>query len=170
MTRPLTTDLRRRRGFSVVDVLVTVAIVAIVVAVALPSMAPDDLARLRGGARMLVSDLEYAQSLSLAMPADPAVIRFAPDGKSYWVARQSDPDAPVERSNGEPYTVVFGGEGQAALLPDVTATFEGVIDETVAFDEFARLTVLDDARITLSTDLLGLTVRVKSSTGAITIE
>jgi len=160
----------RRRGFTLVDLLVTVSILAIVAAIAAPALSPNDAARIRGGARLLASDIEYAQSLSLSSPEDQAMLNFASDGSGYWIAMESDPDTPVTMpSSGEPYRVVFG-EGRGALLFDVAIDLEGVPFGRLPFDHYARPDTGEDAVIRFFNVEEGLIVRVTGATGLVRIE
>ncbi|TVQ29960.1 MAG: hypothetical protein EA376_14350 [Phycisphaeraceae bacterium] len=158
-------------AFTLVDMMVAITIMAIVIAVAMPTLSPDEGSRLIGGARMLASDLEYAQSVSLANPADVALVRFREDGDGYWLARESDPETPMLRPgfSEEAYEIIFG-EGRAALLHDMTISLDGVTDNTLTFDAFARLTTLDDAVITLQAPTRSVDVTVSSSTGSVRIQ
>lgn len=54
-----------RAGISTAEVLVSVAVIATLAAVALPSLAPAETARLEGAARILAADLAYARSLAV---------------------------------------------------------------------------------------------------------
>jgi len=159
-----------RRAFTLVDMLVTVAIMAVVAAVVLPAMAPDSGARLRGGAMMLVSDIEYAQSVCLAEPSDPVIVRFGSDGATYWLARESEPTEPIAYpGTTEQYLVRFGA-GRAALLADSWFGTDGLVNSAIVFDEFGRLQALNNAVIALTNGALTVTIRVDSGSGAITIE
>lgn len=160
-----------RGAFTLADTMVAVAILAIAVGVAVPSLTPNDHSRLRGGATMLASDLEYAQSLSLAAPDDLGLIRFDPDDSGhYWIATASAPDDPVSIPfTDKQYEVRFGAD-RAALLYDVSLTMQNVPDGTLMFDEFARLTGTKDAIFTLSNGAGEITVRVSASTGSVRVE
>ncbi len=161
---------RTARAFTLIDLLVTVAIMAVVAAVVVPALSPDNGARLRGGAMMLVSDIEYAQSMSLAEPGDPVIVRFGADGATYWLARESDPTLPIAYpGTNEQYLVRFG-EGRASLLADASLSVAGLVDGAIAFDEFGRLRTLDDAVIEVRNEALSVMVRVDSSSGAVDME
>ncbi len=161
----------RVRAFTLVDILVTIAVMAIVIAVAAPSFTPDDRARLIGAVNMMVADIEYAQSLSLSAPSNHALVRFGDDGASYWVAYESDPETPATMPGaaGDPFLVQFGVD-RASLLFDVSFTTVGVTDSKLVFDEFARLATLDEARITLTNAGGSMEIVISSATGSVRIE
>ena len=160
----------RRRAFSLINVLITVAVMAIVAAAVLPSIASGNQVNVTGAAYLIASDLEYAQSISLATPDDPALVCFDTAAAAYWIARADDPDTPILRANGrDPYRVAFG-EADAAAAADVTITLAGALDDAIAFDGFGRLVTLNDATITLAGQQGVRRVRVDADTGVVTIE
>lgn len=140
----------RSRAFTLVNLLVSMAILAVVAGVAVVSLAPDDRARVLGAAEVLASDLEHAQALSLATPDDPVVVRIDVDNEGYWLERASEPDVALLRSNGSSHIVIFG-QGDAAALAGVDVSIiEGAEAGVVAFDAFGRLAALENAVIRLS--------------------
>jgi len=157
------------RGFTLVEILITVAVMAIVVFVAVPSLAPNDGARLHGALHMVASDLEYAQSVALADPSDPGVLKASADGRSYWVATSSDPDAPITAPfSDEPHVVEFGS-GVAAELEGVTIAVDQ-IDREVQFDGFGRLAGMADIVVTISNGAGDREILVKASTGVVAVQ
>jgi type II secretory pathway pseudopilin PulG len=159
-----------RRAFSLINVLITVAVMAIVAAAVLPSVASGNQVNVTGAAYLIASDLEYAQSLSLATPDDPALVRFDTEAAAYWIARADDPDTPILRANGrDPYRVEFG-EGDAAPAGEVAITVAGAVDGAIAFDGFGRLATLNDALVTLTGQHGVRRVRIDADTGVVTIE
>ncbi len=155
-------------GFSLLDLLVTMAIMAIALAITIPGFTPDDAARLQGGADMVASDVEYAQSISLATPSDPAAVVFDLEANTYWIALQSDLETPIEMpgADDEDYLVTLGS-GRAALLYDVELTLEGGAEDVLSFDEFTRLETLGGATITLTNPGGAVDITISSSTGAV---
>lgn len=159
-----------RRGFSLINLLITVAIMAIVAAAVTPSIASGNQIGLTSAASLLASDLEYAQSLSLADPENPAMVRFEASEGRYWVSRASNPDTPIPRPvTGEAYVVVLG-QGEARHAAGVTMTLSGVVDDRLAFDTMGRLATGSDAAITMSSPSGTRVVRVGASTGFVRID
>lgn len=152
-------------GFALLDIMITLSLLGVIAAVAIPALRPDDSLKLISAATILAADLEYAQSATLADPDDPIVVRVDAVSASYWLARAATPEAPIERSNGDPYVVVFGSE-DALLFEGLGIAVENG-EDSVAFDGFGRLAGNDDARIVLSSDTGELLVRIAASTGSV---
>lgn len=159
----------RSRAFTLVEILITIVVMAIVVAVAIPSLSSDDGARLHGAVNMVASDIEYAQSVGLADPNDPGVFKASADGTGYWVATSSDPDAPIlSQYSNEPRSITFG-VGAAAQLVGVTISVAEASDE-VQFDGFGRLAAMADIVVTVSNGAGDRMILVKASTGVVEIQ
>lgn len=160
----------RRCAFTLIDLMMAVAIMALLLVVAIPMLAPTDPVRLIGAATKLSSDIEYAQSVSLADPSDPAMLRVESASSLYFLARRSAPNAPIPHpATGEPYGLVFGTQ-PGAMFGEVSIEIEGDDEDRVAFDEFGRLAQAEDAWVRLTNESGDLWVRVVAETGSVTIE
>lgn len=163
----------RARAFSLIDTMMAIVIIGIAVLIAIPGAAPSQSLRLVGAATTLVSDLEYAQSATLAAPIDPTVVRILDDPPMYWLARVSEPDKPISRPGSTQSYVVEFGSGDQAYLGEVMVGLMDpggtVVAGTVAFDAFGRLGSADDARIRLSNSSGEIFVEVRASTGSVAI-
>jgi len=169
MTMTMTMTINPRRGFTLVNVMVSVAVLAVVAGAMVASLTPDDRARALGAAQLVASDLEYAQSLSLSEPHDPAVVVFDAVNEGYWIARASAPDEPIERSDGSPYVVIFG-QGDAEPFAGVDLRVASGTDEgMLTFDSFGRLEDLADAGLLVGISEDYAMVSVSSSTGFTTV-
>jgi len=141
----------------------------IVAAIALPSVQVNGKVRVIAASNLFASDLEYAQSLSLSAPGDPALVRVAADGSGYWVARKSAPNTPILRPEANQlYQVVFG-VGDARQLADVIITKLSPAATDVQFDEFGRLSTSEMGDYLLSAGGKSLRVKVSATTGATTV-
>lgn len=163
---------RSRRGITFIDTMMAVALLAVLVLIALPAIGPDQPLRVISAATVLASDIEFAQSASLASPSDPVVVRFDQDGGRYWLALASSPETPIPRPGrpaGTPYLVQFGA-GDALYLAGVSCATANIQDGLLAFDAFGRLDQLGDASVTLSNESGSATVRVSASTGSVALQ
>ena len=159
-----------RRAFALIDILLTVALIGVLAMIALPALRPGEALRTIAAANTLAADLEYAQSASLASPADPVVVRFVTKGTGYYLARAATPETPIARSNGEPYEIIYGA-GLATHLEGLNLVLvEPPQATSVDFDAFGRLGSGLDAVYEISGGTGAIHVRVRASTGSVVIE
>lgn len=168
--RSATCTRRRRRGVLLIDLAITLAIIGIVLLAVVPTVRPEEHVKLIASSSILAADIEYAQSATLASPADPTVVRFDPNAARYWLALASEPDVPIARpGSGDPYDVTFG-QGAAHDLWGLTITLTDVTDATIRFDAFGRVAQAEDPLVTLSGEAGSVLVRVRATTGSVWIE
>jgi Tfp pilus assembly protein FimT len=157
------------RGFTLVNLMTSVAVIAVLAGVTIVSLAPDDRARVVGAAQMIASDLEYTQALSLADPDRPAVLRVDAAEDGYWIARVATAETPVEDPSGNPAIVILG-QGDARTFAGVDLQIlSGATNGWVEFDAFGRLAELDDAVLSVSQGGEARLIRVSASTGFVEI-
>jgi hypothetical protein len=101
--------MSRRRAFTLLDLMITVTIMAVMASLLVPMMRDNTMLRVISASRILQGDLEVAQAMTIAKPSDPVIIKLFPTAGKYHLARMSDPDTPIERP-GVPggYMVIFG--------------------------------------------------------------
>jgi type II secretory pathway pseudopilin PulG len=161
-----------RRAFTLIDLLVTIVVMTIIAALVMPTVSRGTQINLTSAAITLASDLEYTQSLSLASPQNPALVKFNSLTNTYWIAYVSDPDAPIVRpgTTNEPYRVTYG-QGLASSFEGVTIDTSALTGDIVVFDSYGRLVSLAPAPIRLtSSDGRENTILVDASTGFVTIQ
>ena len=153
------------------ELLIALAILAVAVGIAVPSLEPNDRSRLVAAADMVAADLEAAQAMAIADPADLALVKFdpvAPAGPTWWIAVQSAPTVPIVKLyTTTPYLVTLG-VGAAASLTGITISLVGVTD-SVQFDAFGRLLTTQPATVRLTNPAGSLDVVISDVTGFITI-
>jgi hypothetical protein len=159
-----------RRGVLLIDLAITIALIGIIVVAVIPTVRPEEHVKLIAASSILASDIEYAQSASLAAPGDPIVVRFDVAQARYWLALQSEPDSPIMRPNSDDAYEVVYGEGAADDLWGLSIALTNVIDATITFDAFGRATQADDPAITLANEAGDVRVRVRAGTGSVWIE
>lgn len=98
------------------ELAIAVVVVAILTVSALPNREADDQAKLDSAANRLESDIEYARSVSVASPSDPAVLKVSQTENRYWISKYSAPDTPITNpSTRKPYVVQLGRGGDASM-------------------------------------------------------
>jgi len=163
-------SLRAPLGITLVDVLLTAVILSILAVISLPALRFDDPVRLISASTMITADLEYAQSATLASPANPVIVKFDSDGAGYWLALKSAPDTPIPRpGSGDPFEVEFGS-GAFPYFQGLKAVLDsGGKDGAVEFDAFGRLQPSLDVRILVINGSGDVAVNVKASTGSVSV-
>ncbi len=168
-----------RRAFTMIDLLVTMAVLSVVILAAIPAFNADNGTRVIAAANLIIADLSNARALSIQNPSDPVSVVVGAGGVSYFLAKDSDPDAPMPLpiGVGGKYAVVFG-EGDHTNLWGVFVAPEGVEPSAVVaeslprmtFDAFGRLSPQADARIEVTSEKSSLTIVVRGDTGDAFIE
>ncbi|GMU32914.1 MAG: hypothetical protein AMXMBFR20_07860 [Planctomycetia bacterium] len=105
-----------RNAYTIVELLIVVVVVGIVAAVAWPDAEAGLREQARLAAERFENDVEYAKSLSLRDPADPAAIKIEPDNNRYFISKKSVPDTPITHPvTKKPYIVQYGPGGTPGL-------------------------------------------------------
>jgi prepilin-type N-terminal cleavage/methylation domain-containing protein len=118
----------KQRAFTLIEVLVTVTIVAILAGLSADLFSGGRFERVDAGVRLLETDLGYARSLALSSPADPVLLRIDADGGGYRIAKASAPNTAITGPNG-PLLMKFGtNRGESA--PGVVLSSSGSRDVT----------------------------------------
>jgi prepilin-type N-terminal cleavage/methylation domain-containing protein len=168
----------RRRGFTLVEILTVVLILGIASAIIAPQIGSRNDLKARAAARVLVSDLLYAQNLAIAQQKW-MYVKFDAAGESYRLATAPGTAAsttpitnPVTK---DPFVTQFGPAG-GSRMSDVriqSAVFNGVDtlyqnDFTLAFDELGTPYVYcyDQAN---TNEMLNGTVVLQCGSHAVTV-
>lgn len=108
--------MMQRRAFSYMEATMVILIAGIVAIAVLPAGGNTVDVQVQEFARRFEADVAYAQSLSIADPSDPAVVKMNGESQSYWVARKSNPDQPVTHPRTrQPYVVKVGPDSGTGL-------------------------------------------------------
>ena len=160
-----------RRGIGMIELVMVLAIIAMATMLALPTLGSDTSVRADAAARLLRSDIEYAQVHSIANPGAPLGVVLAPDGTGYWLARSDQPNTPIMRTDSqEPYLVTFG-EGRARFSAGVSAQVDHLPDGMLLFDALGGLAnPASDPAYLLSCDGDQVRMTVRAGTGFVRIQ
>ncbi len=109
-----------RRGFTRIELMMTMTIIAVLAAIVLPKFGNDYRLRMFAATRVLTSDIELAQVMTISHPDRPVVVYFDTTTK-YWLAYADSPETPIPRADtGRPYVVqLCTGRMAAAAGPTV---------------------------------------------------
>jgi prepilin-type N-terminal cleavage/methylation domain-containing protein len=153
-------------GFTLVEIMIVVTILAIAAALAVPMIGDTSSTKLRGAASMLVADLSFAQVESIAHGDDTRLIVFDNPNDTYHIAAASDNTTPITNPiNGQPYLISYGS-GSTNSLVGVTIdsyTLDG--DDELGYGVYGSLDQTTDATITLGCDGRSVTLTVDAETG-----
>ena len=166
-----------RHGFTMIELMIVVAIIAIAAAIVVPMASSAGSMQLRAAVTMVAADLEYAKSLSISRGHRYAVV-FNKDAESYQIEDLSkavgDParivDHPVRK--GSKYVVNFATDTRLSQVNIVDVNFDTT--NTVSFDYLGSPLNGNDANleqwvITLRAGGITRTVSVEPVTGYISI-
>ncbi len=164
-----------RHGFTMLELLVVVAIIAIAAAIVVPMASSAGTMQLRAAVTMVAADLEYAKSMSISRGKRYSVV-FDSGAESY---RITDPNGttishPI-KGPGSAYAVDFRGDGRLKDVEIVSASFDG--PSAVSFDYLGipysagatPAALLNPGVITLRAGGSTRTVQVEPVTGYISI-
>ncbi len=153
------------------DLLMAIVVLGIILAAVIPTMRPEEQMRLIGASSILASDIEYAQSATLANPSDPTIVRFDDNGTRYWLALESTPDSPIDRPGySDDLYEVFMGHETDSVAQGVTIDASQLNNSTIAFNTIGAIEAEADPVIQLSNDAGTIQVRVRTATGSVLIE
>jgi len=160
----------RRDGFTIVEIMIVVSILAIASALVLPTFRDAGSTQLRSAAKLLAADLDAAKVESLAHADDPRVVVFDTTNHAYHLAARSDSATPITNPFGrKPYAVTLGS-GRAAALGMVqiqSVDLDG--DDELGFGLYGQLDQTTPATITLAAEGATLTLTIDPATGEATI-
>lgn len=159
---------RFRRGFTLLEILVTVTIIAGVAAIVVPMFGDANRVRVMAASSLITSDIELAQTMTIASPKNPIVVKFNQDAQSYWLAPSSDPDNPMLRPGTNQAYLVVLGEGRALGAAGVVFTLKNVTGDTLEFNAQGGLTdFTSQPAIELSSASSTILLSIAPTTGTI---
>ncbi|CAN5401039.1 N/A [soil metagenome] len=164
-----------RRGFTLVELLCVIVILAIAAVFVIPQLSSRGDIKTAAAARTLMADIMYAQNRAIAKQT-PQYVVFDLTAHTYALKEGSSLTTLTHPVQLKPYLQTFGSSG----LEDVTltsATFDS--KTTIAFDEIgapysydsiAGLVALSVGQIKLTSEGYTLTLNVQPYTGEIALQ
>ncbi len=164
----------RSSGFTLVEMVLVVVILAIAAMMAIPFATSGTSTQLKGAATIIASDLEYAKSMAISRGKKYAV-DFDEGAESYSIKDANGViiNHPVKK--GFPYTVNFAADSRLNKVDITSADFDTA--STISFDYLgspysgsgAGASPLNSGTITLTAGGSTMFVNVEPVTGYITI-
>ena len=162
-------------AFTLIEIIVTMVILAIVALIAVPMMSGAATMQVRGAANRLAADLEYAKNMAITHQR-PFTVVFDTNASEYAVYDSADTDPIIHPVTRREFVVSFAAERGLRRVRIETVELEPAGSDTaLTFDFLGTPLVegapLDSGEITLtSDDGFTLIVAVEPMTGYITIE
>jgi prepilin-type N-terminal cleavage/methylation domain-containing protein len=157
-----------RHGFTMIELLIVVAILAIAAAIVVPMASSAGSMQLRAAVNMVAADLEYAKSMSISRGQRYAVVFDTQDG-AFYRYRVVDQNGALIRhpiTQSSEYVVNFQGDGRLAQVEIASVTFGGT-PPAVSFDLLGSPN--NGGVITLQAGGVTRTVTVEPVTGYISV-
>lgn len=151
-------------GFSLIEILIVVMIIAIAAAMAIPMMSSAGGIQVRSAANMVAADLEYAKSMAISRQKMYAVV-FDKSTESYQIFEDSNGVVYHPVKKGFKYIVNFSSDGRLSKVDITDVVFNS--GEVVEFDYLGSPD--NGGVITLQADGTTVTIIVEAVTGFISI-
>lgn len=168
-------DLRAQRsGFTMIEILIVVVIIAIAAMMAIPMMTSAGSMQIRSAANMIAADLEYAKSMAISRQKIYAVV-FNESTESYQIEDTSGIiDHPVKK--GFKYIVNFSNDSRLDKVDIADVDFDPDSSRTITFDYLGSpysgsgtSNPLNSGVISLQAGGATATINVEPVTGYVTI-
>lgn len=153
---------RTRVGFSLLELLVVIIILAIAAAIVIPNVSGAKGIEAMSAARIITSDLQYAQNVAITYQ-NPVTVTFNPAGESYSLSNTSGPL--IHPMTKEAYSTSFGSQSDFESVDIVSANFAG--NSSVSFDELG--TPNNAGTVTVQAGSYAYQISVAVATGRVTV-
>ena len=175
MHQPHPTSRRHhRRGYTLIEVLITVTIMGLAAAVIVPNMMQGGSLGVQAGARMIIADLLFAQNEAMAQQSTRRVVFDVSDnsyrvekydsGATAWVL-EFNPSMGMGGDQ-QNYEMDFDEDGRFRGIEIVSADFNG--SSTVEFDDLGNPS--SGGTIELRFEEHEYEIKIAPFTGRVTVE
>jgi prepilin-type N-terminal cleavage/methylation domain-containing protein len=167
-------NYKQKIGFTLVEILVVVVILAIAAAMAVPMFSGAAGFQTQSAANMIAADLEYAKSMAISRQQQYGIM-FDPDADSYQVVDCNEAVIQNPVKAGFQYIVNFHGDSRTSSVDLTVANFNG--GSKIFFNYLGSpcitkdgATPLDSGTITVQGGGTTMTITVEPVTGYIRIQ
>ena len=162
----------RKRGFTLVELLIVIAIISIAALTAIPMMSSAASMQIRSAANMLTADLEYAKSMAISRAQIFSVV-FDAGADSYRIEDQDGNPIPHPVKKGFNYVIDFQNDGRLNKVDIVSVDFDSTSE--VKFDYLGSPyngsgTPLNNGVINLQAGSTTTIITVEPVTGYVSIQ
>ncbi len=139
-----------KRGYSSIELLLAISILVLSCSLVIPMIGNATQSSLNDAKRLLVSDIELAQSIAIAQPEDGIILVIQED--RWHIALEDTPDTPIKNKiDGEPIQTICG-VGPAISAQDVRLA-TNLDKQTISFNNHGGINLFSGfAEVTLSLD------------------
>jgi prepilin-type N-terminal cleavage/methylation domain-containing protein len=158
---------RNQRGFTLIELVLSLGILAILAALAAPMFGNNEALEIDVTRRLLISDLEYSQILAITNPQETVALVIDDAGKGWHIATTSNPTVPLNDSiTGEPLVTVLG-EGPATSASTISIE-SNASNNMIAFDQNGGLVDFTQViEIILQVEEVTSVIQIIPTTGSI---
>ncbi len=162
----------RRRGFTFIEVIIVVVVLAIAAMLAVPMIGSAATMQVRSAANVIAADMEYAKSLAISR-GKPFSVQFDPGFSRYRIVDE-DGNVIMHPLTGEPYKVVFSSDSRLSRV-EITRAFFRLTDQ-VTFDYLGSpkdgtgQPLQQKGEVEVSADNTSMSIFVEPVTGFISIQ
>ena len=159
-----------KNGFTLVEIIVVVIILAIAAVIAVPMISSGADMQVRAAANMISADMEYAKSMAITHQKNYSVV-FDTANNSYQV---HDPDGIIAHpmKSSSTFEVDFGSDSRLNQVDISSADFDSA--STITFDylgsPLSGVTPLNSGQVVLQAGNFTMTITVEPITGYITMQ
>jgi len=162
----------RSGGFTLVELLIVIAIISIAALTAIPMMSSAASMQIRSAANMLTADLEYAKSMAISRAQYFSVV-FDASADSYRIEDQYGNVLPHPIKKGFSYVIDFQNDGRLNKVDILSVDFDSTSE--VKFDYLGSPyngndNPLNNGVINLQAGSTASTVTVEPVTGYVSIQ
>ncbi len=129
---------RIHHGFSLIELLTALAIMAVLSALVVPLLGDDDALQIDVARRLLISDLEHAQILAITNPEKSIGLVVDEDGQGWHIASLEDSAIPLSDSITGELLEIDLGSGPASSADTVFVEIN-VDSNVVSFNQYGGL-------------------------------
>jgi len=161
---------RGRSGYTLVEVLIIVAILGIAAAIVVPQMLAAGTLGVQAAARIIIADILFAQNDAIAKQRTRKVV-FNPTNESYSLTDENDAVLTANWKSGDAnnYIVDFINDSRFQGVVIVSADFGGgATKETLEFDDLGG--PLNGGTVEIEFQGERYRITVASFTGRVTVE